>query len=186
MTEEQPKTPPPESKQTDKVECCICYSEVRMIVLPCNHNVCLSCYGRMNDTISHQYRNDHMKCPICRQKTLHKDLLIRVKKCANCVLCEYNTNVEEYIDGMSMEGLNERQKNALRIISQAVSRKLKDAQKGSYCIEDRVHFIKTSIKNNDGKVVMNFHTRRQSNDNCYICVKLNVLIRLEGDDGSNP
>jgi hypothetical protein len=109
------------------------------------------------------------------------------KKCANCVLCEYNTNVEGYVHGKgSVSSLNDRQQRALEVISCATQRQLTGKPMGAYCLGDHPHFRCRSERNTSGDIIINFQTRQKSSDTCRMCSYLNERIRLEGDDGSSP
>jgi len=115
------------------------------------------------------------------------------KKCANCVLCEYNTNgtyitnaKRELIGGDSVESLNERQKKGLEVISHATQRELTGKPISSYCLGDHPHFRCRSQKNTKGDITINFKTKKKSYNTCRMCNYLNERIRLEGDDGSSP
>lgn len=107
------------------------------------------------------------------------------KKCANCILCEYNTNVDGYVEGAVVEGFNDRQIRALGIIAQAAHMNLTGQPDSAFCLGDHHHFLSKSNKNKEGKVVISFFTRQQSKPDCFMCKKLNKLIQLEGGDGSS-
>lgn len=109
------------------------------------------------------------------------------KKCANCVLCEYNTNVDDYVDGVvSVTGLNERQKHALEVISRVSRKRLTGKPMGSYCLGDHPHFRCRTEMSASGAIFIKFQTIQTNYETCHFCHKLNERIRLEGDDGSSP
>ena len=108
------------------------------------------------------------------------------KKCANCILCEYNTNVDGYVEGAVVEGFNDRQIRALGIIAQAARKNLIGKSDGVAFVWNHPHFQSKSIMNKEGKIELTFFTRLRGKDDCIMCKKLNELIQLEGDDGQNP
>jgi hypothetical protein len=99
------------------------------------------------------------------------------EKCANCRLCEVNTHVEGYVVGRDDLGLSEKQTEALGVISRASRSQIVNPRQ--FCYGDHPHFVAKSYEDACGQIVISFHTRQQNYDDCFVCKKLNELLKIE-------
>jgi hypothetical protein len=92
-------------------------------------------------------------------------------------LCEENTHVEGYVVGRNDLALSEKQTEALGVISRASRYQIVNQRQ--FCYGDHPHFLAKSYEDARGQIVVSFHTRQRNYDDCFVCKKLNELLKIE-------